>query len=124
MADRPGRGRIYSRGFSRSVLPHPHSGARIADAGFAENILRRCRLVCFSRTLLLLAAADETGDLPAARILAVANLVGDQRADAAGGDVTDLAAGRDHAQPLGAGALDRVPRRLVDGHAHEDEPEF
>src|SRR5437660_11030763 len=78
----------------------------------------------FSRTLLLPAAADGTGDLPAARILAVANLVGDQRADAAGGDVTDLAAGRDHAQPLGAGALDRVQRRLVDGHAHEDEPEL
>src|SRR5438445_10043286 len=76
MADRPGRGRIYSRGFSRSVLRHPHSGARIADAGFGENILRPSRLVCLSRTLLLLAAAHETGDLPPARILAVANKPG------------------------------------------------
>src|ERR1700751_2964451 len=84
----------------------------------------RAGLFFLAGRLLLLAAADETGDLPAARILAVANLVGDQRADAAGGDVTDFAAGRDPPQPLGAAALDRVQRRLVDGHAHEAEPDL
>src|ERR1043166_9945199 len=73
---------------------------------------------------LLLIAADEADDLPAARVLDVTTLTGRARADRPGGDIADLAARRDHAQPLRAGALDRVERGFVDRHAHEGKTEL
>src|SRR5260370_11921845 len=71
-----------------------------------------------NQTETVSAAAHDAGNLPTARILEIADLILDQVVDRGGRDVADLAAWRDDARPIGAGALHGVGGRIVDQHAH------